>query len=158
MLQETWKRKEKNLWTAHNDYREHSTFTPLVPSTTGGLGKEAASFYKWLQYLLSTKWDTPYSMTITPDYLLAACVAIYPFSLLRSSIQAIRGARSNCRGHAAKTPISLDLVTTESRMFNLFFYTIILFLSFSLNFCCAPAFIPIICPCYCVPLFILHFC
>jgi hypothetical protein len=37
------------------------------------------------------------------------------FSLLRSSIQAIRGARSS-RGYAVKSPTAVDLVTAEANI------------------------------------------
>ncbi len=60
---------------------EHSSFTPLVLSVTGGMGVEATTFYKRLASLLSHKWDSPYSKTL-------CCLS---FSLLRSAIQAIRG-------------------------------------------------------------------
>ena len=43
---------------------QHSTFTPLVMSTTGGMGKAAATFYKRLASMLSEKRDAPYSETL----------------------------------------------------------------------------------------------
>ena len=85
---------------------EHSSFTPLVLAATGGLGVEATSFYKRLASKLSQKWDSPYSTTLC---WLRCRLA---FSLLRSSIQAIRGVRSS-RGHAVRSP---GAVTTESRI------------------------------------------
>jgi len=44
---------------------EHSSFTPLVLSATGGMGNEATTFYKHLASLLAQKWDSPYSSTLT---------------------------------------------------------------------------------------------
>ena len=85
---------------------EHSSFTPLVLAATGGLGVEATSFYKRLASKLSQKWDSPYSTTLC---WLRCRLA---FSLLRSSIQAIRGARSS-HGHAVRSPGAVDL---ESRI------------------------------------------
>ena len=67
---------------------EHSSFTPLVMSSTGGLGHAANSTYKGLATLLTAKWDQLYSSTMS--WLRCRL----SFSLLRSSIQAIRGARS----------------------------------------------------------------
>lgn len=122
-------REKKRTYEQRIQEVEHSTFTPLVLSTTGGLGKEAASFYKRLASLLSTKWDTPYSTT----FRWLRCRL--SFSLLRSSIQAIRGARSSC-GHAVKAPSSVDLATTESRMSDLLWTDLILFLSFTLCMPC----------------------
>ena len=74
---------------------EQSSFTPLVMSSTGGLGPAATTTYKRLATLLSAKWDLPYSLTMN---WLRCCLS---FSLLRSSIQAIRGARSSA-GRASK--------------------------------------------------------
>ncbi len=45
---------------------EHASFTPLVLSASGGLGKEATVFYKRLRLasLLAKKWDQPYNQVI----------------------------------------------------------------------------------------------
>ena len=88
---------------------EHASFTPLVISATGGLAKEATILYKRLASMLASKWDTPYSSTLC---WLRCRLA---FSLLRSAIQSIRGARSS-RGNAFKVPTAVDLVNTESNV------------------------------------------
>ena len=88
---------------------EHSSFTPLVLSVTGGMGVEATTFYKRLAALLSQKWDSPYSKT------LCWLRCRLSFSLIRSALQAIRGARSS-QGRAAHLPTSVDLITTEARI------------------------------------------
>ena len=43
---------------------EHATFSPLVLSTTGGLAREATTFYKRLASMLVSKWDQTYSCTL----------------------------------------------------------------------------------------------
>ena len=43
---------------------EHASFTPLICSASGGLGKEATTFYKRLASLLADQWDQPYSTTM----------------------------------------------------------------------------------------------
>ena len=91
---------------------EHATFSPLVLSATGGLAREADTFYKRLASMLASKWDHTYSST------LCWLRCRLSFSLLRSSIQAIRGARSSC-GHAIKTPMVIDLINSESRLSSL---------------------------------------
>ena len=88
---------------------EHSSFTPLVISATGGLANEASTFYKRLASMLATKWDHAYSTTLC---WLRCRLA---FSLLRSAIQSIRGARSSC-GHAIRIPTAVDLVNLESNI------------------------------------------
>ncbi len=74
---------------------EHSSFTPLVFSATGGMANEATAFYKRLASCLATKWDQSYSSTMS--WLRCRLT----FSLLRSAIQCIRGTRSSI-GHAPK--------------------------------------------------------
>ena len=102
-------REKKQAYEQRVREVEHSSFTPLVLAATGGLGNEASTFYKRLASLLSHKWEAPYSTTLC--WLRCRLT----FSLLRSSIQAIRGARSS-RGHAARLPAAVDLVTSESRI------------------------------------------
>ena len=88
---------------------EHASFTPLVMSATGGLAKEATTFYKRLASMLAHKWDHSYSSTLR--WLRCRL----NFSLLRSSIQALRGSRSSI-GHPVKAPVVIDLVNIESRI------------------------------------------
>ena len=85
---------------------EHLSFTPLVLSTTGGMGNEATVFYKRLASLLAGKWDFPYSKTL--GWLRCRS----NFSLLRSAVQAIRGARSSKR-HPAMSFAAINLITAE---------------------------------------------
>ena len=87
---------------------EHATFSPLVLSATCGLAMEANTFYKRLASMLASKWDHNYSSTLC---WLRCRLA---FSL-RSSIQAIRGARSSC-GHAIRMSTVVDLINSESRL------------------------------------------
>ena len=89
---------------------EHSSFTPLVTSLTGGCGNAANESYKRLASMLAEKWDQPYSST------LAWMRCKLSFALLRSSIQCLRGARSSrgraCRQHVLPT----DLVLAETNI------------------------------------------
>jgi hypothetical protein len=85
---------------------EHASFTPLVLLATGGVAKEATVFYKRLASCLAMKWDQSYSSTMS----WLRCHLM--FSLLRSAIQCIRGARSSC-GHALKAPPPIDLAIAE---------------------------------------------
>lgn len=89
---------------------EHSSFVPLVMSSTGGLGPAASSSYKRLASLLATKWDQAYSPTLS----WVRC--ILSFSLLRSTIQAIRGARSSIGRASRASHLPIDLVMSESQV------------------------------------------
>ena len=70
---------------------EHGVFTPLVLSTTGGLGREATTFYKRLADLISAKQQKPYSNDIVMCWLRCRL----SFAILRSAIMCVRGSRSS---------------------------------------------------------------
>jgi len=88
---------------------EHASFTPLVMSATGGLAHEATIFYKRLASLLSAKWGDSYAITL--GWLRCRL----SFSLLRSAISCLRGARSSS-GHYDRAPPPMDLVRVESHL------------------------------------------
>ena len=85
---------------------EHGTFSPLVFSCTGGMGRAAATTYKRLASLIAAKRDEPYSMT------MGWIRCRLSFSLLRAAIMCVRGVRSSM-GHAWREPEApLDLVSS----------------------------------------------
>ena len=109
-LSSTYKAQEKEKKRQYNQRIteiEHGSFSPLVFSTSGGLGKEATVFYKRLASRLSDHWDQHYSVT------LGWLRSTLSFSLLRSSIQCIRGARSS-RGRPSFHPLPVDVVRAEA--------------------------------------------
>ena len=67
---------------------ELASFTPLVFATTGGMGREAVTFYRRLAELLSKRKALTYSST------LAWLRCTLSFSLIRSATMCIRGSRS----------------------------------------------------------------
>ena len=105
-LQSVYRRHEQEK-RRHYEQRirevEHASFTPLVLSSTGGMGKAATVFYKRLASMLSEKRDATYSKTI--GWLRCQL----SFALLRSSIMCIRGARSSKHHLAIGSPIDLQL-------------------------------------------------
>ena len=88
---------------------EHASFTPVVMSATGGLAHEATYFYKRLASLLSRKWGDKYSVVM--GWLRCSL----SFSLLRSAIQCVHGARSSIQ-HYVVAPPPMDLVRVESNL------------------------------------------
>ena len=102
-------REKKRAYQQRVQEVEQSSYTPLVLSVTGGMGAEASTFYKRLAAMLSQKWEIPYSKTLC----WLRCRLSY--SLIRSAIQAIRGARSS-QGHVARSPLSIDLITIEAHI------------------------------------------
>ena len=105
------KREKKRTYEQRIREVEHSSFTPLVLSASGGMGTEANIFYKRLASLLATKRDDQYCKT------LCWLRCRLSFSLLRSCIQALRGARSS-RGHIVRPPTAIDLVTAECHIYD----------------------------------------
>ena len=67
---------------------EQGTFTPLIFSTTGGMGTECMMFHKRLAKLLSIKKNESYATTMS---WVRAKVS---FALLRSALLCLRGSSS----------------------------------------------------------------
>ena len=66
---------------------EHASFVPVVLSSTGGMSKCASILYKRIASMLSSKTKEPYNK------IIASIRCRISFSLLRSSIMCLRGAR-----------------------------------------------------------------
>lgn len=81
--------QKKRKYDARIREIEHGCFTPLVFSTAGGMGPAATVVYKRLAALIAEKHNQTYSETIR--WLRCRL----NFSLLRSAIMCIRGARSS---------------------------------------------------------------
>ena len=87
---------------------EHGVFTPLVLSATGGMGREAATFYKRLADGISRKERKEYSVVMG---WIRCCLS---FAILRSTILCIRGSRSS--RHHPVHEINIELATSEGRV------------------------------------------
>ena len=86
---------------------ELGSVTPLVFSTSGGMAKSTTVAYKWLAFPLSQKSDQPYSL------VMGWLHCHLSFSLLRSAIACIQGARS-AQGHPIRIEsAALDLAVQE---------------------------------------------
>ena len=86
---------------------EHSSFTPVNLSATGGLGNAATVCYKRLASMIADKRSQRYSSTMS----WLRCPL--SFSLLRAAIQCIRGSCSHS-GHAERHIPEMDLVLSEA--------------------------------------------
>jgi len=111
-LSATYRRHEREK-RRHYEQRvlevERSSFTPLVFSTSGGLGLAASTFYRRLASLLSEKRSTPYSVTMS--WLRTKL----SFALLRSCIMCLRGSRVR-RSLPDSSCIPVDVVVSECRL------------------------------------------
>ena len=90
---------------------EHGSFTPLVFSLTGGMGKAATVFYKRLALLIAVKREQPYSSRLS--WLRCSL----GFALLKCAIQCIRGAHSSIGAAGRQMLPPLDLVAVETNFF-----------------------------------------
>ena len=84
---------------------EHGVFTPLVLSTTGGMGREAETFYKRLADGISRKERKEYSV------VMGWIRCRLSFAILRSAILCIRGSRSS--RHRPVHELNIALATSE---------------------------------------------
>ena len=121
-----YKKHEREENCYERGTRDMSPFTPLIFSATGGMAsgkKFFCVFYKCLAALLVQKWDNPYCQTVS--WLRCRLM----FSLLRSSISFIQGARSRV-GHAIRhSPVPQKLNLLRSNSFELFeLFIIVVFL------------------------------
>ena len=90
---------------------KHCSFSPLVFSTTGGMGTTATVVYKRLASMISEKHEKPY----TAKQCSGSDAGWVQFSLLRSAVMCLRGSRSSWH-HPDHHPIdrgSIDLVPNQ---------------------------------------------
>ena len=87
---------------------EQGSFTPLVFSSSGGMGKAATVTYRRLASLLSDKWNSLYSV------IMGWLHCSLGFSLLRSSLMCLRGSRS--KAGSPGVPAAVDLAVAEGRL------------------------------------------
>ncbi len=91
---------------------EHGSFTPLVFSATGGMAPAATIAYKRLASLLADKRQQDYSKTIS---WLRCSIS---FSLVRSAVMCLRGARSSFHhpSRSVECEVPLDVAICEGRV------------------------------------------
>ena len=91
---------------------EHGNFSPLVFSTSGGMGATATVVYSRIASMLAQKQDKPYSKVMH----WIRCRLNY--SLLRSAIMCLRGSRSSIHrpAQAPATSNTIDIACSEGRV------------------------------------------
>ena len=110
-LSQCYKKHEQEKKRAYDERVcevEHGTFSPLVFSTSGGMGATANVVYKRLASMLAEKQDQPYSRSI--QWIRCRLC----FSLLRSAIMCLRGSRSTYDHPAG--PDNIELASSEGRI------------------------------------------
>ena len=100
-------KEKKKLYNEKILQIEHGSFTPLVMSATGGMGRECKKFYARLAEMISYKRGTSYS-------IIAAWVRRkITFSLIKSIGMCLRGSRSVFYNDALEKSLSGDTYTSE---------------------------------------------
>lgn len=85
---QTNEKEKKRLYNERIMQVEHGTFTPLVMSATGGMGRESMKFYSRLSELISERRESSYSVVVT--WIRRKIV----FALMKSIGMCLRGSRS----------------------------------------------------------------
>ena len=103
-------REKKSKYNSRILQVEKGSFTPLIFSTTGGMGPECTLYHKRLAELISTKRGDSYSDVV--NYIRTRI----RFSLLRSILVAIRGERGKRRKLQCTevSDLSLNLIPERS--------------------------------------------
>jgi hypothetical protein len=108
-LYATFEKSKKREYLDRIVHIEQGSFTPLVFSSMGGMGKETAIAIKHLAQSLSESRNEPYSRTIG---VLRCRLA---FALMRASSVCLRGSRSRRTRHIDFSSPA-DLVMSEARL------------------------------------------
>ena len=87
---------------------EHGSFTPLVFTAFGGMGRECDRFYKQLANKLSEKQDVPQS--VATNYVRTAI----NFSLIKSIALCMRGSRRT-RAHPMSAEIPVEILVESNK-------------------------------------------
>ena len=91
---------------------KQSSFTPLVLSTAGGMGRAATATYRRLASLLSDKMDQPFSVVL--NWLRCRL----SFALLRSAEMCLRGCRTRVRVSPLDLLPALEAADTRQLRFS----------------------------------------
>ena len=105
-LQQMYRKHENEKKNKYNDrilQVEKATFTPLVFSTTGGMGNEAARFLRHLAGKISNKTGQTYNDTV------AFMRRRIRFDLLKTCVISLRGFRGKISPKTDSEIASLDL-------------------------------------------------
>lgn len=112
-LDATFRRHEKEKKRAYEQRVlevEHGSFTPIVLSASGGMGKLAATTYSRLASLLAEKRGIAYSQCMG---WLRCCLS---FCLLKSAIMCLRGSRGLRHHSTFVADVDVPLTSSEARI------------------------------------------
>ena len=88
---------------------EHGSFSPLVFTTSGGMGTTATTVYKRIAAMVAEKHSKPYSRAM---HWIRCRVS---FSLLRSAIMCLRGSHVIIHRFIPKSVVNAQRFTSEAK-------------------------------------------
>ena len=98
-------REKRHQYEQHVREVEHGHFTPLVFTTTEGMGDAASQVHKRLANLLTEKLDLSYGEVIIMGWIRCKI----SFALVRSAIMCICGARSRLHSPVFDAPLDVQI-------------------------------------------------
>ena len=104
------KQEKRHQYNQHMREVEHASYSPLVFSTSGGMGKSTSIVYKRLAHLLSLKRNEFYSNVIRWLWCRLG------FALVRAQIMCLRGCRSLSSHSDIDCPASIAQCVMEGRI------------------------------------------
>ena len=107
-IHENEKKRMYNQWVTDI---EQGTFTPLIFTTTGGMGEECEKYHSRLAELIATKKGERYSKTIS---WIRAKIS---FSIIRSALLCLRGTRTFRNRKCNVKEVDLDIETEVARIY-----------------------------------------
>ena len=108
-IYEQHEREKKRNYNCRVLQVERGSFTPLIFTTTGGMGPEATRYHKRVAELLAEKRGEEYSHVM--NYIRTKI----RFSILKSTLIAIRGVRGKQRrGDVPISEMSMNLIPEQS--------------------------------------------
>ena len=103
-IYETHEKEKKQMYNDRILHVEKGSFTPLVFTTTGGMGPEATKYHKQVARLISAKRNEEYSDVV--NWIRTKV----RFALLKSTLIAIRGDRGRKKRETPIADTSLNLI------------------------------------------------
>ena len=97
-------KEKKRMYNSRVLQVEKASFTPLIFSTTGGMGVECTKYHKRIAELLAVKRNENYSHVINHIRTRIR------FCLLKSVLVAIRGVRGRSRRHGSMSDVSFNII------------------------------------------------
>ena len=105
------KRNEQEKIRAYGEriqHVDHGSFTPLVFTTSGGMGPKAKCFYARVADLMAEKKHQP------RNHIVAWMRCRLSFSLLRSALLCLRGTRYSSPATTNTTSLEYEVILVES--------------------------------------------